>query len=243
MTWMQHALVVGASRGMGREMVSQLCARGVHVTATVRERSTAESVTRAGANALVADLQDDSSLAQAAVRLGETVAELDLVVCTAGLLHDGPLQPEKRLADVDPSHLARLFAVNATGPLLVAKHFLPLMRKQGKAVFASLSARVGSIEDNRLGGWYGYRASKAAQNMFMRSLAVETSRRAKSLIVMSLHPGTVDTELSAPFQRHVPEHKLFPVTRACGQLLDIIDRADASYHGSFRAWDDSPIPW
>ena len=150
---------------------------------------------------------------------------------------------KKKLDDVAPEHLARSFRVNATGPLLVAKHVHPLLRHERKAVLATLSARVGSIGDNRLGGWYGYRASKAAQNMVVRTVAVELARKAKNAIVMALHPGTVDTGLSAPFQRNVPPGKLFEVERAARQLLAIVDRADASYHGTFRAWDDTEIPW
>lgn len=246
MTWLQHALVVGAGRGIGFELVQQLVARGVNVVGTTRSELPEGGVAlrAAGARPLRLEVQDEGSVAQAAATLLQEGVTLDLIFCTVGLLHDDALQPERRLADIDPAHLDRLFAVNATGPLLVAKHFLPVVRQQGrKAVYASLSARVGSIEDNRLGGWYGYRASKAAQNMFMRCVATEVRRRARNLIVLSLHPGTVDTELSAPFQRNVPQHKLFSTERACRQLLAIVERADESYHGTFRAWDDTPIPW
>ena len=125
----------------------------------------------------------------------------------------------------------------------VTPDVLRLLRHERRAVLANLSARVGSIEDNRLGGWYGYRASKAAQNMLTKTMAIELKRKAKNVIVLALHPGTVDTGLSGPFQRNVPEGKLFSVERAARQLLAIVAKADEAHHGTFRAWDDTPIPW
>ena len=118
-----------------------------------------------------------------------------------------------------------------------------MMARKGKAAFTAISARVGSIADNRLGGWYAYRASKAAQNMFTKNLAIELGRRAKNLCVLALHPGTVDTGLSAPFQKNVPEEKLFSVERAAGQLLAIVRRATPAETGRFYAWDGAEIPW
>ena len=124
-----------------------------------------------------------------------------MIINCAGLLHDGDsLQPEKRLADVTAASLERSFAVNAIGPLLIAKHFQGMLHPQRLAVFATLSARVGSIGDNRTGGWYSYRASKAAQNMITKNLSIELHRRARGVICVALHPGTVDTGLSRPFQ-------------------------------------------
>jgi NAD(P)-dependent dehydrogenase (short-subunit alcohol dehydrogenase family) len=240
----RHALVQGASRGLGLELTRQLVERGVAVFATCREPERAPELQEVGpATVLRLDVEDERSVEAAAGRIGERTDTLDLVMNVAGLLQDGGLRPEKKLGDIDPGHLARLFAVNATGPLLVAKHVHPLLRHDRRAVLANISARVGSIEDNRLGGWYGYRASKAAQNMLTRTLAVELGRKAPNAIVMALHPGTVDTGLSKPFQRNVPDEKLFTVERAARQLLAIVDAATPPYHGTFRAWDDTVIPW
>jgi NAD(P)-dependent dehydrogenase (short-subunit alcohol dehydrogenase family) len=133
----------------------------------------------------------------------------------------------------------RQYAVNAVGPALVAKHFLPLMPKQGRSVFAVLSARVGSISDNRLGGWYGYRASKAALNQLVRSLSIEDKRRYDRGIVVALHPGTVDTKLSRPFQQ--AGRDLFQPDRAAVQLLDLIDGLRPADSGKLFAWDGSEI--
>ncbi len=173
---------------------------------------------------------------------------LNLVLNVAGLLHRYDHQgagpgPERRLADVTPDWLVESFRVNAAGPLLIAKHVQSLLPRREHAVFASLSARVGSIEDNRLGGWYAYRGSKAAQNMFTRGLAIELKRRCPGIVCVGLHPGTTDTGLSAPFQRGVPAGKLFSPDRAAGHLLAVIDGLGVQDNGSFRAWDGQPIPW
>jgi NAD(P)-dependent dehydrogenase (short-subunit alcohol dehydrogenase family) len=161
----------------------------------------------------------------------------------AGLLHEGELQPERRLKDVTAAHLATSFQINAFGPVLVAKHFEPLLGNSARAVVANLSARVGSIGDNRLGGWYSYRASKAAQNMLTRTLAIEWSRRARPIICVALHPGTVATALSAPFRSRTPPERVFSVERAAQQLLDILDGVTGDDSGRFIAWDGTTIPW
>ena len=137
--------------------------------------------------------------------------------------------------------LARQYLVNAIGPALVAKHFLPIMKTGGITRFAALSARVGSISDNRLGGWYGYRASKAALNQLIRSLAIEWRRKNERSIVVGLHPGTVDTGLSKPFQGNVPEGKLFAADRAAVQLLDVLDDLKPGDSGKIFAWDGEEI--
>jgi NAD(P)-dependent dehydrogenase (short-subunit alcohol dehydrogenase family) len=160
------------------------------------------------------------------------------------VLHDGPeIRPEKKLEDAHPERLRPVVEVNASGPLLVAKHFLDLLRHDERAVLANVSARVGSVGDNRLGGWYVYRASKAAQNMFTRNLAIELGRRAPNVICLALHPWTVDTDLSRPFQRNVPAERLFDANRAADQLLGVIDSCTRDDSGHFLAWDGQPIPW
>ena len=153
------------------------------------------------------------------------------------------MQPEKRLGDVTPANLQRSFAVNAIGPLLVAKHFRILLPPRERSIFANLSARVGSIGDNHLGGWYAYRASKAAQNMLTRNLAIELRRRAQGLICIALHPGAVDTGLSRPFQSKVPANRLFSPERAATQLLKIMDRLQPDDSGGFFSWNGERIPW
>lgn len=248
-----NVLIQGASRGIGLEFVRQCLAeyRVGQVVATCRSPASATELAALATAAagrltvLALDVTDEASIAAAAVATARTVPRLHVVVNCAGVLHDDAsgLRPERRLADVRPGSLALAFAVNAIGPLLVARHFEPLLAHADRAVFASLSARVGSIEDNRLGGWYAYRGSKAAQNMYTRTLAVEWARSRRNVICVALHPGTTDTGLSRPFQANVPEGKLFGVQRTVSQLLDVIDRLQPADTGQFLAWDGERIPW
>ena len=153
------------------------------------------------------------------------------------------LQPEKRLSKVCRPNLERQFAVNAFGPLLLAQALEPFISRDLPGHFASLSARVGSLADNQLGGWYGYRASKAAQNQLLRCLAIEWGRRRPQVCVSLLHPGTTATPLSQPFQASVPAERLFSPERAAQQLLTVLEGLGAEQSGGFWAWDGQPIPW
>ena len=214
----------------------QRLARGDRVTATCRRPSDLDDLAHPALTVVRLDLEADESIASAAAAVD---APIGVLINVSGLLHDGELQPEKQLGHNEAGSLHRLFQVNAIGPLLVAKHFERKLADD--AVFASLSARVGSISDNRLGGWYGYRASKAAQNMFMKTLSVEWARRWPDRAVVSLHPGTVETDLSAPFRRHAKT--VFSVERAAEQLLRIVDGLTGADTGRFIAWDGSDIPY
>lgn len=190
------------------------------------------------------DVSTETSIAETAVAVRVHSLQLHLVINTAGLLHEHPsLRPERRLEDLRSDNLLRSFTVNAIGPVMVARYFAPLLTHSDRAVLATLSARVGSIADNRLGGWYAYRAAKAAQNQFTRTVAIEMARRAPKLTVLALHPGTVDTDLSRPFQAGVSADKLFDVDRAAEQLLAVIDGTTTAQTGHFLAWDGSEIPW
>ena len=247
------ALIQGASRGIGLEFARQCLTepRIGHVVATCRSPQDATGLADLAARhpdrltVLPLDATDEASIIAAAAAAARIAPRLHLVVNCAGVLHDAArgMKPEKRLADVRPESLARAFAVNAIGPLLVARHFEPLLAHPERAVFASLSARVGSIEDNRLGGWYAYRASKAAQNMYTRTLAVEWARSRRNVICVALHPGTTDTDLSRPFQANVPAGKLFGVDYAVARMLGVIDRLQPADSGQFFAWDGERIPW
>ena len=225
---MKSAVVVGASGGIGAALVTALAEEGVAVRGFARSFEGADRI----------DLLDEDSIAAAAASLS---APPDLVFVATGLLHDGDRGPEKSMAALDPAWLARQYAVNAIGPALVAKHFLPRMPKTGRCVFAALSARVGSISDNRLGGWYGYRAAKAALNQLIRTIAVEERRRNDRSIVVGLHPGTVATALSKPFQAGVRADQLFTPDRAAVQLLDVIDGLKAPDSGKLFGWDGAEI--
>ena len=187
------------------------------------------------------DLADAPGIAAAAATVGAE-GPLDLVIVATGVLHDARAQPEKRWEQLSAEALAHLFAINAIGPALCARHFLPLLRTDAKAVFAALSARVGSIADNRAGGWYGYRASKAALNQLLKTFALELARRRPRAVCIGLHPGTVDTPLSQPVQPRVPAGRLFTPARAAACLLEVIDGVGPADSGQVFAWDGTPVP-
>ena len=214
------AVVIGASGGIGGALADALEEEGEKVHRLARPE---------------VDLLDEATIAAAAARVGAPA----LVVVATGLLHEGERGPEKALAELDAGWLARQYAVNAIGPALVAKHLLPIMPRAGRSVFAVLSARVGSISDNKLGGWYGYRASKAALNQLIRTLAIEDKRRNDRGIVVALHPGTVDTRLSKPFRSSGRD--LFQPDRAAVQLLDVLDALKPADSGKLFAWDGAEI--
>jgi len=228
------AVVVGASGGIGGAFEAALVEEGAFDIVHGFARS------RSGPYRL--DLLDEASIAAAAAHVAQGPAPA-LVIVATGLLHEGDLGPEKAVRDLDPAWLSRLYAVNAIGPALVAKHFLPLMPRTGSPVFAALSARVGSISDNRLGGWHGYRASKAALNMLVRNLAIEERRRNDRAIVVALHPGTVDTALSRPFQGNVQPGRLFDAERAALQLLDVIEELKVTDSGKLFDYEGTEIPF
>ncbi|MDX1804267.1 MAG: SDR family NAD(P)-dependent oxidoreductase [Alcanivorax sp.] len=242
-------LIIGASSGIGLALVEHWLAAGQPVIAVSRQASRCPALSALEKQypllCLDADITDESQLARLAGQLSDRQRVLDQIINCAGILHDQsrPLSPEKKLEDISAPALLRNFTINSIAPILVARYLLPHMRRDRRTVFASLSARVGSIGDNQLGGWYSYRASKAAQNQLLKTLAIETRRRHPQLCVLALHPGTTDTPLSKPFQRNVPPAKLFSPQRAARQLAAIIDQADEADHGRFIAWDGKDIPW
>jgi NAD(P)-dependent dehydrogenase (short-subunit alcohol dehydrogenase family) len=245
------AIVQGTSRGLGLALVEALLERPdtdrVFATARQPDRSVGLATLQARHGTRLVcerlDVRDESSIVAAAARIGEAVPRVHWLVNCAGVLHGADLRPEKRLEQVDSEQLRRSFEVNAFGPLLVAKHFLSLLHHDEAAVLANLSARVGSIDDNRIGGWYGYRAAKAAQNMFTRTLAIELRRRAPNVTCVALHPGTVATDLSAPFRRGVAPQRVFAPREAAEKLIDVMRSLGPEDSGSFLDWARKPIPW
>ena len=226
------AVVIGASGGIGAALARQIAAAGLTIHPFSRRATEGNTI----------DLTDEASIIAARDGLG-TGVPFRLILVATGLLHDAVQQPEKSLKALDAATLARSFAINAIGPALIAKHMLPLLPREGKSVFAVLSARVGSIEDNRIGGWHGYRASKAALNQIVRTLSIEVARTRPESIVVALHPGTVATSLSAPFRGAVEPERLFTPDEAAGYLLDVVDGLAPRDSGGFFAWDGAAIPF
>ena len=191
-------------------------------------------VTRLSRPAL--DLTDPASIIASAAAL---TAAPDLVIVATGVLHAEALVPERELRQLSAGAFAQAFAVNAIGPALIAQAFLPLLPKDRKTVFAALSARVGSIADNRLGGWHAYRASKAALNQVLRTIAIEQTRKNPLSVVLGLHPGTADTGLSKPFQRSVKT--LFTARESAAHLLGVIDAATPAQSGRVFDWQGAEV--
>ena len=189
------------------------------------------------------DIEDNTSHETLKTKLKKQRKELRLVINATGRLHSEKLKPEKRLQHLEKDSLFESFSINAVAPILLAKTIEEFIPKDSAFNFASISARVGSIGDNKTGGWYSYRAAKSAQNQFLRSLSVEWARRFPKAIITLLHPGTVNTNLSKPFQKFVPENKLFSTEKASNYLIEVINKQKPSDSGNFIAWDGSQIPW
>ncbi|MEA5506731.1 SDR family NAD(P)-dependent oxidoreductase [Halotia wernerae UHCC 0503] len=246
-----NALIMGANQGIGLGFVKKLLQneKVTKIYATYRQRESAtELMTLAEKHSkqlicLSIDITDELQISECVQQIRTQVNKLHLVINCVGLLHEGNLQPEKSLRQLNSENLLRYFQINSIGAVLLAKHLLPLFRHGERSVFATISAKIGSIGDNQLGGWYGYRASKAALNMFMRTTAIEYGRSCPKTLVVTLHPGTTDTRLSHPFQNNVPAEKLFSVERTVDQLLTVIEQLQEGDSGQFFSWDGSRLPW
>ncbi|TKZ20773.1 SDR family NAD(P)-dependent oxidoreductase [Shimia litoralis] len=218
----KHALVIGASGGIGQALALELEARGDQVTRLSRVQDSL-------------DITDEHSVSEQLENL-ETV--FDLIFVATGIL-SGTRGPEKSLLSLSSDEMANLFAVNAIGPALVLKHVKRLLPKNKRCVFAALSARVGSIGDNHLGGWYSYRASKAALNQVIKTSSIEFKRTHKHLICVALHPGTVATE----FTKNYPQHQAAPSQKAASHMLSVLDSLTPEDSGQFYDWKGKRVPW
>jgi NAD(P)-dependent dehydrogenase (short-subunit alcohol dehydrogenase family) len=252
---MRDAWVLGASQGIGFGFVEQFL-RNEHlgrVYATYRSPTSAEPLLALGREypdrltCIRLEITDEADIAQCVeqitLALQASGHSLGWVINCIGMLHQGDLQPEKSLRQINSAQLLTYFQVNSIGSVLLAKHLTPLLKHSDRVIFATLSAKVGSIGDNHLGGWYGYRASKAALNMFMRSIALEYRRTCKGAIVVMLHPGTTETTLSEPFRRGVLPEKLFSIDRTVTQLMGVMENLTPEDSGEFFSWDGTKLPW
>jgi NAD(P)-dependent dehydrogenase (short-subunit alcohol dehydrogenase family) len=225
------AVILGASGGIGRAVRDALAGNGFPGTVIGLSRSSDPAI----------DLLDEASIEAAARHVASQGQELRFLFLATGFLHDEVNRPERSLRDLSASHFAKAFAINATGPALVLKHFTPLLPREGRAVVAVLSAKVGSIGDNQLGGWHAYRASKAALNQIVRTASVELKRTRPGAICVALHPGTVDTKLSAPFSKSGLNVR--PPEEAAADLLRVIEGLTPTQTGGFFDYTGKPLPW
>jgi NAD(P)-dependent dehydrogenase (short-subunit alcohol dehydrogenase family) len=232
-------VITGASGGIGRAFSAAL-ARRVEVESIVATWHSNPPDTEAGQVTWQRlDLTDEGAVRDWAQQLGE----IDWVINAAGMLHSPAQGPEKTIRQLDPDFFLDNIRINTLPTLLLAKYLHPGFRHGRPAVFATVSARVGSIEDNHLGGWFSYRASKAALNMSLKTLAIEWRRMLPNVAVVALHPGTTDTPLSRPFHRNVPREQLFTPAQSVSYLLNVLDGLRPAQTGRFLAFDGEQLPW
>jgi NAD(P)-dependent dehydrogenase (short-subunit alcohol dehydrogenase family) len=244
-------LVVGGNGGIGLALVKAQLARPdvSKVIATHRATADIEELTQLGvqnSGKLLLhklDVTNEASLMTFSRFLALQPTGIDLAIHTAGLLHDKNMTPEKSLAQCSSTNLMRLFELNSIGPLMVAQALLPTQKRGHRFTFAALSAMVGSITDNRLGGWYGYRASKTALNQFIKTMAIECRVKYPRAAIVAIHPGTTDTGLSRPFQNNVSAGKLYTPEQTATRLLGVLEEVNEKQSGQFLNWNGTTIPW
>ena len=186
------------------------------------------------------EYKDEESIERAA-SVASQESPLDMIIVATGILYDETTKPEKSLRDLSAKNFHRLFEINTVLPALIMKNFIPKLNNKSRSVFATLSARVGSISDNRLGGWYAYRGSKVALNMIIKNAAIEINRQNKQAIIVGLHPGTVDSYLSKPFQSSVPKDKLFTPEYSVKKLIGVMDNLTPINSGKCYSWDGQEV--
>ena len=230
------ALVVGAG-GIGRQIAEDLASKENNLEVILCGRKNVFK------NFWELDIENENSLKDFKEKLSKSKLNLRLVLNATGRLHSEKLNPEKRLQHINKENLIESFSINAFAPILLAKTIEEFINKELEFNFASISARVGSITDNKTGGWYSYRAAKSAQNQLFKSLSIEWARKYPKAIITLLHPGTVNTNLSKPFHKFVPKDKLFSPQKTSSYLIDILRHQKPIDSGKFIAWDGKEIPW
>lgn len=245
------SMVVGANRGIGLALVESLLNTDSdsNVIAVHRPSANLNDLHSLGSqygNRLqltALDFTDDASQTRFQAFLKEQKDGIDLTLHAAGILHTDEIQPEKTFKHCRADHLQQMFQINSIFPLMVAQALLSSQSRKRRFTFAALSAMVGSIGDNRLGGWYGYRASKSALNQFIKTLSIECRTRFPHAAIVAIHPGTTDTGLSRPFQRNVAPEKLYTPQQTASRILGVVRGLDAQQSGQFLNWDGGQIPW
>lgn len=245
---MKHAIVFGVSGGIGKAMVDALLDRHdeINIFTPIRNGKSSATFDCLPNQKIIQmnwDSNDESTLGAIADHFKTNDIQLDYSIAAIGALHSDEIKPEKKLGQLSHEQMSWYFHANAITHALIIKHISPLMTKSSPSFMSHLTARVGSISDNKLGGWYSYRAAKAALHMILKTAAIEMQRYNKQLIVLGIHPGSVDTNLSKPFQNHIPEHKLFTPEYAANNIFDhVLDKLTADHSGNVFAYDGQKIP-
>ena len=235
---MRKVAVIGSSGAIGRAFVDHYI-NDLSINSIFSFSRSSIGIDNSKVKHFSIDIENESSIENAAKSVEET--NFDEIIIASGLLHTNEFGPEKSIKDLKADNILKVLNVNTVGPAIIGKYFLPLLNKDNKSVMAFLSARVGSISENKLGGWYAYRASKSALNQVIKTFSIELKRTNPKAIIIGLQPGTVDSELSAPFKRSVSNNKLFSAEYSVSQLLGVIERADESSSGNLISWDGEII--
>jgi NAD(P)-dependent dehydrogenase (short-subunit alcohol dehydrogenase family) len=248
---LKPALVVGAARGLGWGFVKHLLEHSDYapIFAVCRNPEKAAELqhlqdsSSGRVRVLSGDVTQEADVERIAVQIKEQAGSLHFLINCVGYLHNDQHGPEKSLRQINAEQMHEAMRVNTLPTVFLAKHLHRLFRHPSPSIFAAISARVGSIADNRAGGWYSYRASKAALNMLMSNIAIEFHRVAPQTKVVALHPGTVATNLSAPFQKNVAAEKLFTVEYSVASMMESLEKTTKNPLGELIAWDGEKIPW
>ena len=236
---LKNIVITGGSGAIGQAFARKLSKLSSVETINVFSRSNENFRSEKIFNHSI-NYKNENDLIEAA-NISSNKSTLDLVIVANGILHNENIFPEKKINDISEEKFNEVFFINTILPSMIAKYFIPKLSQKTPSVFAFLSARVGSISDNRLGGWYAYRASKAALNMMIKSLSIEVGRKNKNAIFVGLHPGTVNSNLSKPFQSNVPEKKLFTPDQSVNYLMEVLLKLKIEDTGKIFAWDGSEI--
>ena len=233
--------IIGASGGIGQALVSSL-ENTVNVKNIIHISRSNPKINNK-TNRLHIDLLDEKTMIDCSNIISDSYKGLDIIINATGFLHDNDYKPEKSYKMIDAAYLEKSFKINTFGPFLLAKHFIPLLRKDRKSIFSCISARVGSIENNQLGGWHSYRASKAALNMLLKNLSIELKYANKNAISVGLHPGTVDTNLSKPFPKSRSHYNVFTPRESSQHLISVINKLEPKDSGNTYDWAGKRIPF
>jgi len=235
----ENIIIIGASGAIGSSFINYYANQNpsnIIYSLTRREIKYSNDNIK---NILI-DIEDEQTIVSAASICSQH-GSFDKIIVATGILHDENLSPEKSFRHLEKEKFERVFSVNTFGPAIIARYFIPLLNKEKTSFFGVLSARVGSISDNKIGGWYSYRASKAALNMIIKSLSIEVARNNPNAIIVGLHPGTVDSNLSNPFQKNVSDGKLFTPDHSIAKMTNVINSLTTRDTGNCFAWDGERI--